>query len=168
MVNLDLDMISIIGRMWNMDNTLKILICDDSLIIRRRLSECIKQSYEDVDIIEAADSMSAERMFFIHKPDLIFMDIILPDRNGIDTVKRLKEIDAEAKIIMISTAGTKSNLFKSVSAGAFDFIQKPIEQSTVDKVIMAFVQRMGFLEAAAGADKELGTGNETDADEDLL
>lgn len=158
-----------------MDNILKILICDDSLIIRRRLSESIKQCYEDVMIVEAADSMSAERMFFIHKPDLIFMDIILPDKNGIDTVKRLKEIDPEAKIIMISTAGTKANLFKSVSAGAFDFIQKPIEQATVDKVILAFAKRMGFLvegeadskkSQEAGAEAEART--DTDTEDDLL
>jgi two-component system, chemotaxis family, chemotaxis protein CheY len=140
-------MVSSGGRMCSMYRTLKILICDDSLIIRRKLCESIKICYTDVIIIEATDGMSAERMFVIHQPDLIFMDIILPDRNGIDTVKRLKEIDPDAKIIMISTAGTRANLFKSVSAGAFDFIQKPIEQATVEKVINAFVERMDHYEA---------------------
>lgn len=150
-----------------MSRALKILICDDSLVIRRKLSESIKLCHSNVHIVEAADSFGAERMFILHKPDLIFMDIILPDRNGIDTVKRLKEIDPNAKIIMISTAGTKANLFKSVSAGAFDFIQKPIDHSTIEKVIYSFISRMQYLEEGQASTKD-GTKVEEEEEDELL
>jgi two-component system, chemotaxis family, chemotaxis protein CheY len=118
---------------------LKILVCDDSLLIRKRLSESIKMSYSAVEILDARDGMEAIYMYKIHVPDLVFMDIIMPGKGGIEAVKEIKYIDKNANIVMVSSAGTKENLYKAFGAGSYDFIQKPWDQLAIDKIMSKYI-----------------------------
>lgn len=116
---------------------MKILICDDSLMIRRQLKNSILQlgSYE---IFEAENGKKAIEQYKLHNPDLVYMDIIMPELDGIGAVSGIIEHDQHAKIVMLSSVGTQENLRDALSAGAIDFIQKPIEmdllKTTINKV----------------------------------
>ena len=67
--------------------------------------------------------------------DGIFMDIVMPNKNGIDAVKCIKEIDKTAKIIMLSSAGTSNKLMEALKLGAMDFIQKPYTGEQIAKAL---------------------------------
>lgn len=118
-----------------MTNLLKVLVCDDSILIRRKLKESIEMCCDFAVIVEAKDGQMAVDMYIEHKPDLVFMDIVMPQKDGIEAVKEIKLIDADAKVVMASSTGTQANLRKAIEAGAYEFVQKPWEQSTIEGII---------------------------------
>ena len=118
---------------------LKILICDDSILMRRKLRESIELCCNDVQIIEAKDGALAVQMYKEHRPGLVFMDIVMPEKDGIQAVREIKEYDADAKVVMASSTGTQSNLRKAIEAGAYEFVQKPWEQSTIESIISKLI-----------------------------
>ncbi|MGN1340658.1 MAG: response regulator [Oscillospiraceae bacterium] len=113
---------------------LKILICDDSLFVRKKMKDTISK-LGITDIIEAADGQQAVEKYKAEKPDLCFMDIIMPVKSGVDALKEIREFDKGAKVIMASSVGTQANLKEAIIAGAYDFLQKPIEDAAVKKII---------------------------------
>lgn len=118
-------------------NTLKILICDDSMLVRKKLKEVLKEcGYEN--ILEANDGQSAINSYQENTPDLVFMDIIMPGKNGIEAVKEIIQFDKSAKIIMASSAGTKEHVKQAIKAGAFEFVQKPWETEEISKILHNF------------------------------
>lgn len=118
-----------------MSRTLRILICDDSILVRRKLRESIEHSYEFVEIIEAKNGQMAVDLYLETKPDLVFMDIVMPEKDGIQAVREIKAINQDARVVMASSTGTQANLRKAIEAGAFEFVQKPWEQITIDNII---------------------------------
>ncbi|WP_291634809.1 response regulator [Clostridium sp.] len=117
------------------ENLLKVLICDDSMLIRKKLRAVLKSCGCD-DVMEADDGQTAINMYKESKPDLVFMDIIMPFKNGIEAVKEIIEFDKDAKVVMASSAGTKENVKESIKAGAFEFVQKPWEKEQINKILL--------------------------------
>ena len=113
---------------------LKVLICDDSMFVRKKMKDTLKAAGVE-DIIEAADGQQAVDMYKAEKPDLVFMDIIMPVKSGVEALSEIKGFDAGAKVIMASSVGTQANLKDAIVAGAFDFLQKPIEDAAIQKII---------------------------------
>lgn len=136
MKRVNIDNLFRIIRWWSMKEKLKVLICDDALIIRKKLKESIRKCCSFTIFIDVNEGLEAISMYKLHKPDIVFMDIILPGRNGIEIVKEIKEFDRNAYIVMVSTVGTKTNILDAMLAGASDFIQKPWEQDTIDRIIV--------------------------------
>lgn len=157
-----------------MEPVFRVLICDDSLLIRRKLKEGILLCCGYAQIFEASDGIEAVRMYKLHRPDLVFMDIILPGKNGIEVVKDIKDFDKKAEIVMVSSVGTKANLFKAFAAGAYDFIQKPWEQNVIDRIILKYIPELDTQkhteEATSQEDDLLSVTGGTDrgAEDDLL
>jgi two-component system, chemotaxis family, chemotaxis protein CheY len=118
-----------------MAKVLKVLVCDDSILMRRKLKESIELCYDSLVIVEAKDGQMAVEMFIEHKPDLVFMDIVMPVKDGIQAVKEIKLYDANARVVMASSTGTQANLRKAIEAGAYEFVQKPWEQTTIESII---------------------------------
>jgi len=118
-----------------MSKVLKVLVCDDSILMRRKLKESIELCCDSVVIVEAKDGQMAVEMYAEHKPNLVFMDIVMPVKDGIQAVKEIKLYDAEAKVVMASSTGTQANLRKAIEAGAYEFVQKPWEQTTIENII---------------------------------
>jgi len=116
------------------ENSLKILVCDDSMLIRKKLKEVLK-SCGCNNISEAANGQEAIDIYKDSKPDLVFMDIIMPVKNGIEAVKEIIAFDKEAKVVMASSAGTKEHVKEAIKAGAFEFVQKPWEVDQINKII---------------------------------
>ena len=111
-----------------------ILICDDSLLVRRKMKDCLNE-FGDFTIIEASTGQSSIELFRQYEPDLVFLDIVMPDKNGIDALKEMMEIKKDVKVIMLSSSGTKSHLKAAMEAGAHDFIQKPWEKSQIEHIL---------------------------------
>ncbi|MBR6101550.1 MAG: response regulator [Ruminococcus sp.] len=113
---------------------IKILLCDDSMFARKKLGMFLS-SLGIVNIAEAADGEEAVVKYKEFAPDLVFMDIVMPKLTGIDALKAIKEFDKNAKVVMASSVGTQSHLKQAIVLGAYDFVQKPIDDAQVEKII---------------------------------
>ena len=121
-------------------NLLKILICDDSILMRKRLRESLSLC-NSFDILEATDGQKAVDIYKETNPDLVFMDIVMPIKDGITAVSEIKTFDKNAKVVMASSSGTKEHLRKAIEAGAFEFIQKPWEQEQIANIVNNFLKK---------------------------
>ena len=118
---------------------MKILICDDSILSRKKFKDCIVNMGCN-DIYEAADGEEVVNVYKEVRPNLVFMDIVMPKKDGIDAVKEIIAFDPGAKIVMASSVGTQSFLKDAIKAGATDFLQKPIDGEQVKRLIENFLQ----------------------------
>lgn len=110
-----------------------ILVCDDSILARKQLSDVIKHFMPKSNIIEAANGQEGVELFNEEKPSLTFLDLVMPVMDGISAIKEMKKINSKANIVVVSSIGTKNELKLSIEAGAMDFIQKPF---SVDQIKM--------------------------------
>ncbi len=111
-----------------------ILICDDSLLVRKKMRDCLT-GLGDFNVLEASSGESSIEVFRQNNPDLVFLDIVMPDKTGIDALREMRRINSEAKVIMLSSSGTKKHLRESMDAGASDFIQKPWEEAQIEHIV---------------------------------
>jgi len=121
------------------EKDLTILICDDSLLARRSLKENLA-SLNITSILEVSDGQSAVDVFKEKHPDIVFLDIVMPVKDGIQAVREMIEHDPAASIVMVSSVGTQANLREALKAGAIDFIQKPAEFEQLKNVITTIVK----------------------------
>ena len=113
---------------------IKVLVCDDSMFARKSMCMFI-QSLGVKTIVEAADGQQAIDKYIESKPDIVFMDIVMPVVTGIDALAKIKEADPGAKVIMASSIGTQQYLKQAIKAGAVDFLQKPITNDQVKQIL---------------------------------
>lgn len=113
---------------------MKVLVCDDSILSRKKLKDCIA-SFGCGEIYEAADGEEAVEKFKEYHPDIVFMDIVMPKKDGIGAVTEILEEDKNAKVVMASSVGTQSFLKDAIKAGAYDFLQKPLDPEQVKRII---------------------------------
>ncbi|WP_096201548.1 response regulator [Bacillus sp. FJAT-45350] len=113
---------------------LKVLVCDDSMLIRKKMKDALaKAGCENIQ--EAENGQIAVDKCKEDAPHIVFMDIVMPDKDGIKALTEIKEFNSKIKVIMASSAGTQSHLKKAIHLGAYDFIQKPIAQNSIDSII---------------------------------
>ena len=105
----------------------KVLICDDSILARKQIKDIIA-IVGNPTIFEASDGESAIEIYKQHKPDLVFLDIVMPKKDGNIAIEEIMTFDENANIIIVSSVGTQSQLKCALEAGALDFIQKPINK----------------------------------------
>ena len=113
----------------------KILVCDDSVLARKQLMDAVKEVSEGAVFIEGKNGSEAVDLYKSEKPDLVFMDIVMPEKDGNTALSEIKEFDNEAVIIIVSSVGTQDQLKKAIQLGAKDFIQKPFEKSQIQEII---------------------------------
>ncbi|OGS41836.1 MAG: two-component system response regulator [Euryarchaeota archaeon RBG_16_62_10] len=116
----------------------RILVVDDSEFMRKVLRNILEAGGHRVS--EAKNADDALDRFLKEGADVITMDIVMPDKDGIEAVKRLKEVDKKAKIIMISALGHQKTVMRSLEAGAVDFIIKPFTADDVLESVNAVLQ----------------------------
>lgn len=114
--------------------TIKILICDDSILARKKLKDFLT-SIGCTQLLDVADGQMAVDTYKAEKPDIVFLDIVMPVKDGITAVKEIIAFDPAAHIIMTSSVGTQENLKEALKAGAKDFIQKPLDNSQIQHVL---------------------------------
>ena len=113
-------------------NEMTVLICDDSMFARKKLSMSIS-GFGVKAVYEAADGEEAVSKYKEFKPDVVFMDIIMPKVTGIEALKQIIAEDPDAKVA--SSVGTQSHLKDALKSGAVDFLQKPIADNDALKVL---------------------------------
>lgn len=115
-------------------SNISVLVCDDSIFARKKLKDYIL-SLGVKAVYEACDGEEAVSKFLEVKPDVAFMDIVMPKKNGIEAVSEIISECPDAKIVMASSVGTQSHLKEALSAGAYEFLQKPILNEQVLKIL---------------------------------
>ncbi len=112
----------------------RFMIVDDSLFQRKNLGKFVKQLGSEV-VGEASNGREAIAMYRLLTPDLVFMDLVMPEMEGIDAVEKLLEIDGNAKIIVVSSLGYGDIVDKALSLGAKQYLTKPVNfEETADMV----------------------------------
>ncbi len=116
-----------------------ILICDDAAFMRMMIKDILsKNGYEIAG--EAENGVKAVEKYREVKPDLVMMDITMPEMDGIQALKKIKEEDPSATIIMCSAMGQQAMVIESIQSGAKDFIVKPFDK---DRVLEAVKKAVG-------------------------
>jgi two-component system chemotaxis response regulator CheY len=112
----------------------RVLIVDDALVMRLMLKDLLeKNGYEVVG--EAKNGFECIELFKELNPDLVTLDIAMPECDGLQALKELKKINPEAKVVMISALGQKIQVLEAIKNGASDFIVKPFDDENVIKTI---------------------------------
>ena len=112
----------------------KILIGDDSILARKQLKDIITM-FGSASFIEASNGQEAIDMYNQEKPDIVFLDIVMPVKDGIAAVTEIHEADPSAIIIIVSSVGTQTQLKAAIEAGAKDFIQKPLAAEQIKAIL---------------------------------
>ncbi|NLK63601.1 MAG: response regulator [Tissierellia bacterium] len=116
----------------------KILIVDDAAFMRMMIKDTLKNhGYEN--IIEAADGEIAVQTYKTEKPDLVIMDITMPNKNGLEALKEIRELDPNAVIVMCSAMGQESMVVEAIRNGAKDFIVKPFKADRILKTVQGIM-----------------------------
>ncbi|SCG83439.1 Chemotaxis protein cheY homolog [Proteiniborus sp. DW1] len=117
----------------------KILIVDDAAFMRMMIKDILTKNGFDV-LGEAENGAKAIDKYKELSPDLVIMDITMPEVDGIQAVKEIKKIDSSAKIVMCSAMGQQAMVIEAIQAGAKDFIVKPFQ---ADRVLEAVKKVLG-------------------------
>ncbi len=111
----------------------KILIVDDAVFMRLSIKNILKD--EEFEFFEAANGREAVQEYIKHRPDLVTMDITMPDMTGIEALKQIIDYDKSAVVMMISAMGQESMVRDAIIAGAKTFIIKPFKEEQILKTI---------------------------------
>ena len=113
----------------------KILVCDDSVLARKQLMDAVNEIATGATFLEGKNGAEAVALYKKEKPDLVFMDIVMPEKDGTEALSDITSFDKDAVIIIVSSVGTQVQLKAAIEAGAKDFIQKPIRSEQVENII---------------------------------
>ncbi|CAH0119456.1 MULTISPECIES: response regulator [unclassified Paenibacillus] len=117
----------------------RVLVCDDTAFMRMMLRDIAEELGYEV-VAEASNGKEAVMQYSMHRPDLVTMDITMPEMDGIGALKKIKEMDRQAKVIMCSAMGQQQMVMEAMRNGATDFIVKPIQK---ERVALAFQRAIG-------------------------
>ncbi len=115
-----------------------ILICDDAAFMRMMIKDILTKNGYNV-AGEAENGVKALEKYKEVTPDLVLMDITMPEMDGIQALKEIKKADAGAKVIMCSAMGQQAMVIESIQAGAKDFIVKPFQAERVLEAVKKVV-----------------------------
>ncbi len=116
----------------------KILIVDDAEFLRVRISKML--TGDGYDVIQAENGARAVEMYKENKPDLVLMDITMPEMDGLTALKTIRGFDPSAKVIMLTALGQESVVLEAIKTGARDFIVKPFEHDRVINAIRKLIE----------------------------
>lgn len=107
----------------------KILIVDDSGLARRRARGILETA--GYEVVEAEDGMAAIESYYLAKPDVVLLDLVMKGMYGLDVLAKLREIDADARVIVVSADVQSSSHAMVAEAGAAGFLTKPIDADEI-------------------------------------
>ena len=110
------------------------LIVDDSVFARKNLGRII-ESFGGQVVGEAGDGLTAIAQFNATKPDIVLMDITMPQMEGIEAVERIVRQHPEARIVMVSSVGYQENILAALQKGAKHFVQKPVKPEVLYEIL---------------------------------
>ena len=119
----------------------RVLVVDDAIFMRKMISDILEGN--GMEIVGEADTGAlAVEKYKELKPDLVTMDIIMPEMNGIDAVRQIMSNDSQARIVMCSALGQQALVQDALTAGAKDFLIKPFNPSRVIEVVSKILSQL--------------------------
>lgn len=112
----------------------RILITDDAAFMRMQLKDIFTKLGHEV-VGEAENGLISVNMYKELKPDLVTMDITMPEMNGVEALKEIKAFDSNAKVVMVSAMGQEGMVIEAIQGGAKDFIVKPFTQERIQETL---------------------------------
>lgn len=116
----------------------RVMVCDDAAFMRMMIKDILTKNGYNV-VGEAENGAKAVEKYQELKPDLVLMDITMPEMDGIQALKAIKAADPSATVIMCSAMGQQAMVIESIQSGAKDFIVKPFQQDRVLEAVRKVV-----------------------------
>ena len=113
----------------------KVLLVDDSGLARRGVRQMLESA--GYLVAEAEDGLVALERYFLEKPDLVLLDLVMKGMNGLDVLKKLTEMDTHAKVIVVSADVQDSSRELALAGGAAGFLTKPVDRTALLRAIAA-------------------------------
>jgi two-component system chemotaxis response regulator CheY len=113
--------------------TAKILLVDDSGLARRGVRQILESA--GYEVVEAEDGLSALERYFLEKPDVVLLDLVMKGMNGLDVLKKLQEMDSTARVVVVSADIQDSSRALAEAGGACGFVTKPVERTSILKAV---------------------------------
>ena len=107
----------------------KVLIVDDSALARRSLRQILETA--GCEVIEAEDGLSALEQYYLQRPDVVLLDLVMRGMYGLDVLQKLRELDADARIVVVTADVQSSSHDLAEQAGAKAFINKPFDRTEI-------------------------------------
>jgi two-component system chemotaxis response regulator CheY len=126
------------------------LIVDDSVFARKNLARIV-ESFGGELAGEAGDGVSAISEYQRTKPDIVLMDITMPQMEGIEAAEKIVQQNPDARVVMVSSVGYQENIVAALQRGARHFVQKPVKPEVLYEVIKYVLGEDGVVAAATGA-----------------
>lgn len=117
---------------------MKIMIVDDAYFVRMKLKGVF--SLLDVEVIEAENGEQAVQLFKDESPNIIFMDVVMPIKDGITALKEIRALSQDVKVVMLTSEGDQSTLLSALDQGANHYIIKPFEDDMVLELVQNLLQ----------------------------
>lgn len=117
----------------------KILLVDDAEFVRMKARKILLEAGYS-DIAEASNGQDAIEQYNLYRPDLVMLDITMPVKDGLTALRELKQLDPQAKVVMVSAIGQKATVLEAIKAGASDFVLKPYDP---EKLVAAVKKQVG-------------------------
>jgi two-component system chemotaxis response regulator CheY len=119
----------------------KVLIVDDSPFIRLVLRGVVEKAFKDIQVIEADSGTSALKEFKRTMPDLVLLDIIMPEGEdeGVNVLKRILDASPQTKVIMVTAVGHEAMIARCKGLGVEDYIVKPFDDSQIEEVLKKYL-----------------------------
>lgn len=118
-------------------NSLRVAVCDDSMLVRKKL----RGSLEDLGVnvvLEASDGAEIiEKLKGTNEIDILFLDIVMPNKTGIEALEEIKKDDRmkDINVVMVTSVGTSKHVKEAVKLGVFDFMQKPVDVNVLKTIL---------------------------------
>lgn len=112
----------------------RVMVVDDAIFMRMKLKDILESNGYEV-VAEAENGRDAVEKYQQERPDLVTMDITMPEMDGVEALKAIKEIDEDAIVIMCSAMGQQAMVMEAIQSGAVDFIVKPFDNERVLKAL---------------------------------
>jgi len=121
---------------------IRVLIVDDALFMRGALKEYLtRNGFEIVGMAETG--YEAIRLYDQVQPDIVTMDLTMPDMNGLEALKQIRMKDSKARIVVISSMGQDQMIVEAMAAGACQFMVKPIQELMLAEMLRTVVENSG-------------------------
>ena len=128
---------------------IKVLVVDDEVQICELIESFL--SHEGYRVMTALNGDEAIRKFSEEKPHIVFLDIRMPGMSGMDVLRRMKEIDPNAGIIILSAFGDMATVEASMDLGAHSYIQKPVDLKHLTEIVSAWGSSQGLADCHESA-----------------
>lgn len=129
----------------------RVLVVDDHALLRTGVANIINQEADLVVVAEAADGVAALAAYEAHRPDVTLLDLRMPEMEGVETVRRIRLLDPQARVIILTTYDTDEDIALALKAGAKAFVLKDISADALIGCIRAVLSGKTYLAPTAAA-----------------